>query len=71
MAANLPDARRHRPDPAYLRQLLGIACLSQRRAAKLLGICERTMRYYCSGETRMPYAIQFALEVLAAYKSGK
>ena len=62
----LPDARWHRPDPNYLRELLERANLSQRAAARLLGMDERTMRYYASGRTPLPYATQFCLEALAA-----
>lgn len=66
-----PDSSRHNPDPRYLRGLLERAGVSQRRAAELLGITDRAMRYYLSDEGSAtfrpaPYPIQFALECLAA-----
>lgn len=66
-----PDSSRHNPDPAYLRGLLDQAGISQREAARLLGITDRSMRYYLSDEESdswraAPYPIQFALECLAA-----
>ena len=66
-----PDASRHNPDPRYLRGLLDQAGISQRRAAELLGITDRAMRYYLSDEASdsyraAPYPVQFALECLAS-----
>lgn len=66
-----PDAAHHNPDPRYLRGLLEQAGLSQRKAAELIGITDRSMRYYLSDEASdswraAPYPIQFALECLAA-----
>ena len=47
------------------------AGMTQRDAAKRIGVSERMMRYYLSptaAEHRpMPYAIQFALESLAKF----
>ncbi len=64
----LPDASQHCADADYVRDLLERAKLSQRAAARLLGINERTMRYYCSGEQPVPYLVQYALEMLASVK---
>lgn len=66
-----PDASSHSPDPRYLRGLLEKAGVSQRRAAQLIGISDRMMRYYLSDESAptysaAPYAVQFAIECLAA-----
>lgn len=66
-----PDASLHNPDPRYLRGLLERAGISQRRAAELIGITDRAMRYHLSDEASAsfrpaPYAVQFALECLAA-----
>lgn len=65
-----PDSSRHNPDPRYLRGLLEKADISQRQAAKLLGITDRAMRYHLSDEASAsfrpaPYPVQFALECLA------
>lgn len=67
-----PDAARHNPDPEYLRELLRRAGISQREAARLLGIGERAMRYHLSGDQRYPapYTVQFCLEALAAEADG-
>lgn len=47
--------------PAQLQRLLDSAELSQRRAAKEIGINERTMRKYISGESKIPKTVELAL----------
>lgn len=63
------DARtRHRPDPAYLRELLERAGVSQREAARALGIGDRQMRAYLrlpTPEIVCPYPVQVCLEILS------
>lgn len=62
---HIPNAvKSHNPDPKYLRYLVETSCKSQRAAAKQIGISERAMRYYISGERTVPYCVQFALECL-------
>lgn len=65
-----PDATRHNPDPAYLRGLIERAGLSQREAARRVGVNERLMRMYLADRAAKsaqsaPYPVQFALECLA------
>lgn len=64
-----PNASLYNPDPRYLRGLLGASGMSQRAAARQIGISERAMRYYLSDAAAdyrpAPYAVQFALECLA------
>jgi hypothetical protein len=64
-----PDANKHNSDPNYLRSLIKRAQLSQREAARRIGITERMMRYHLSLNSRSyipaPYSVQFALECLA------
>lgn len=65
-----PDASRHDPRPDYLRALLSDAGLSQREAARRIGISERLMRYYLAPESAAdrrvaPYPVQYAIEQLA------
>lgn len=64
-----PDASKHDPRPEYLRALLDKAGVSQRAAARRIGVSERVMRYYLanplSGDYRTaPYPVQYALEQL-------
>ena len=61
-----PDAKKHNPDPQYLRDLLKAAGLTQRGAATVIGISERTFRDYLNGNnsSKAPYPVQFALESL-------
>ena len=73
-----PDATTYNPAPAYLRDLLGQAGISQRQAANLIGVSDRMMRYYLADDgsvqhRKAPYTVQFALEALAneAGQSGK
>jgi transcriptional regulator with XRE-family HTH domain len=66
----LPDASKHNPDPAYLRDLVKHSGLSQRECARRIGIGERLFRMYLAEEgvkNRQPctYAVQFCLEALA------
>lgn len=64
-----PDASKHDPRPEYLRALLKQAGVSQRAAARRIGISDRVMRYYLAGKSAgyrpAPYPVQFALEALA------
>ena len=65
-----PDIKSHSPKPIYIRALLKKAELSQRKAAHMLGVSERMMRYYLvhtddPNYRPMPYAVQFCLECLA------
>jgi transcriptional regulator with XRE-family HTH domain len=64
-----PDASKHDPSPEYLRALLASAGLSQREAARRIGVSERVMRYYLAPDAAdyrpCPYVVQFALESLA------
>lgn len=64
----LPDPSKHNPAPEYIRGLLTRIGVSQRKAAHVMGIGERMMRYYVteSSEHRpIPYATQYALECWA------
>lgn len=64
-----PNASLHNPDPRYLRGLLEQAGISQRDAARAIGIGERAIRYYLApvdsvGYRAAPYPVQYALEQL-------
>ena len=66
-----PDASNSNPDPCYLRGLLEKAGVTQRKAATIIGISGRLMRYYLSdiqspAYRAAPYPVQFALESLLA-----
>lgn len=66
----IPDATKHDPSPEYLRALLARAGLSQREAARRIGVSERVMRYYLAptdspGYRPAPYTVQYALEQLS------
>lgn len=65
-----PDATLHNPSTEYLRGLLSAAGLSQRAAARTIGVSERMMRYYLMPADHpefrpAPYVVQFALECLS------
>lgn len=70
----IPDATKHNPSPEYLRALLARAGISQREAARRIGVSERVMRYYLAPESAdyrpAPYVVQFALESLPRSKSA-
>ena len=61
-----PDALKAVPATAdYLRELVTRSGLSQREAARKLGVNERTMRHWLGARFPCPYSAQFCLECLA------
>lgn len=70
-----PDASLHDPRPEYLRALLDQAGVSQREAARRIGVSERMMRYYLADESAdhrpAPYVVQYALESLLSPRRRK
>lgn len=58
-------------NPKQLQKFLDEAEMSQRGAAKALGIDERTMRRYIAGEQPVPRVVEFALRWVAAQKRVK
>lgn len=52
-------------DADRLRDWLAAHGRSQRGLARELGISERTMRYYCSGEQAIPTVVWLALQTLS------
>lgn len=65
-----PDATLHNPDAAYMRALVKACGMTQAKAAATIDISERAMRNYLSQDPDKfrpaPYAVQYALEMLAA-----
>lgn len=66
-----PNAAHYNPDPDYLRALIAKAGLTQNQVATLIGVSARTMRRYITfansdNYQKAPYAVQFAIECLAA-----
>jgi len=61
-----PDTSKYNPNPDYLRALIEKSGLSQRAAAKKIGVSERSMRSYISNRdpSKAPYPVQFCLESL-------
>ena len=64
-----PNAAKHDPRPERLRSLLESAGLTQREAARRIGVSERVMRYYLADSSvkdyrPAPYVVQYALEQL-------
>lgn len=53
-----------------LQKLLDRAGLSQRGAAKALGINERTMRKYVAGDSEIPRVVEIAVRCLAEHGSA-
>lgn len=75
ITVHLPDASLHNPDPEYLRQLLDAAGLSQRNAAKLIGMTYEGFRNYLRPidhplYREAPYSVQFVLEALSVAGKG-
>lgn len=60
-----PDSKNHRNlDPRYLSDLIASTGMTQSRLAEVLGVTERTIRYWAAGSRGYPYSVQFCLEVL-------
>ena len=70
---HMPDSALHNPDVHYIRGLVEVIGISQRKAADVLGINERTLRHYLDPKhsNTAPYAIQFALECMAVKMLGE
>ena len=70
-----PNSENYNPSPLYLRSLIEQTGLSQRKAAKVIGVSERVMRNYLSlnqnDYTKCPYPVQFCLECLANKKDSR
>jgi hypothetical protein len=68
----IPDATTYNPDAAYLRDMIAKTGLSQRAAAERIGVSARSMRDYLNPthDSRAPYPVQFALEMLAQYRNN-
>lgn len=64
-----PDAQQLNTNPAYLRDLIESAGLTQNKAAAVISISPRMMRYYLSEDAASfrpaPYVVQYTLEGLA------
>ena len=59
-----PDASQYDPRPEYLAELIDSTGLTQPAVGAILGVNERAIRYWLTGERQFPYSIQFALECL-------
>lgn len=59
-----PDASRYDPRPEYLAELIGSTGMTQAALAKRIGVDERTIRRWLSGERQFNYRDQFAIECL-------
>jgi len=57
-----PDASTHDATKEYCSDLVLSTGLTRATLCKQLGIDERTLRRYMSGERSFPYLVQFALE---------
>jgi DNA-binding transcriptional regulator YdaS (Cro superfamily) len=51
-------------DAQKIREVLERVGMSQRAAARFLGVKERAMRYYCTGKVEVPKVVVLAVEHL-------
>lgn len=54
-----------------LQKSLDRAGLSQRGAAKEMGISERQMRRYCAGDAKVPRLVELAILYLGSQSDGE
>lgn len=59
-----PDASTYDPRPEYLAELIGSTGLTQAALAKRIGVDERTIRRWLTGQRQFNYRDQFAIECL-------
>ena len=63
-----PNPVLHNPEPAAVRRLVDSVMenrnWSQNEVARRIGVTDRAMRFWCSGQRTIPYTAQFALESL-------
>jgi len=59
-----PDASMYDPRPEYLAELIGSTGLTQAALAGKIGVDERTIRRWLSGQRQFSYRDQFAIECL-------
>ncbi len=59
-----PDATQYDPRPEYLAELIGSTGLTQAALAGKIGVDERTIRRWLSGQRQFNYRDQFAIECL-------
>lgn len=61
-----PNAKKHNPDPYYLRGILKEKGVTQQQAADQIGLNVRTLRKYLSftEKERAAYYVQYCLENL-------
>lgn len=62
-----PNSKHKNSDTEYLHELIDKIGLSQRAAARLIGVNESTLRSYLNPnhDSICPYPVQYCLEVLA------
>lgn len=65
-----PDAKRHRPDPKYIAELVELAkqrngMTNQEAVAERIGVARTTLKQWLSGRSECSYPAQYALERLA------
>lgn len=60
----IPDASTYDPRPEYLAELIESTGLTQAAVAKRIGVDERTIRRWLSGQRQFTYTVQFAIECL-------
>ena len=60
----IPDASQYDPRPEYLAELIESTGLTQPALGAILGVSERGIRFWLSGDRQFPYTVQFALECL-------
>jgi len=59
-----PDAATYDPRPEYLAELIRSTGLTQAALARKIGVDERTIRRWLSGQRQFDYTVQFAIECL-------
>lgn len=59
-----PNASKYDPRPEYLAELIASLPHTQPELAEVLGVTDRCLRHWLTGNRQFPYTAQFALECL-------
>lgn len=66
-----PNAGKHRPDPAYVRELIASTGMTYAQLAERMGCAVRSIERWASPTGRIPYPEQHLLERIALANAAK
>lgn len=71
MPQRKPDARKHNPDPEYIRSAIAATGLSLYKLSDQIGVTRAGIYKWIKGESPCPYPAQFCIESLRQHQKRK